>query len=146
MSGGSSSLTETVAYTIDVDTGEVEELPSMPQARGRHACGIVPNPDGQGMDIVLAGGLESTYLFNVDIYNTKSGTWRPGPFLPRAVAYAGYHPYGDSFVVIGGTDGSRLDTVYMYNFLEEDWELIARLKEGRDIFASVKISSSVLLC
>ncbi len=139
-------MTETVAYTIDVDTGEVEELPSMPQARGRHACGIVPNPYGQGMDIVLAGGLESTYLFNVDIYNTKSGTWRPGPFLPRAVAYAGYHPYKDSFVVIGGTDGSRLDTVYMYNFLEEDWELIARLKEGRDIFASVKISSSVLLC
>ena len=146
MAGGSSSSTEAVAYTIDVGTGEVEELPGMPQARNKHACGIVPNPDGQGMDIVVAGGQDNSYLESVVIYNTESGTWRPGPFLPNTVAHAGYHPYGDTFVIIGGTDGDRLDTVYMYDFMAEDWELVATLEYGRDIFASAIVSPSALLC
>ena len=69
------------AYMIDVDSGSVTMLPEMPEARGLHACGIVPSSSG-GLDIVVAGGNDDD---SVIIFNTQLGIWRPGPSLPTTI-------------------------------------------------------------
>ncbi len=69
------------AYTIDVDSGSVTMLPSLPQAKYYHACGVAPSALG-GVDIVAAGGSNDD---TVVILNTQLGFWRPGPTLPLSI-------------------------------------------------------------
>ncbi len=62
------------AFIIDVDSGDVQELPDLPNTRDNGpACGAVEDGSG-GYDVVVAGAETD----EVDIYNTRLGTWRPG--------------------------------------------------------------------
>ncbi len=67
-------------------------------------------------DIVMAGGYSPIllgYLSSVDVYNTDTGIWRPGTFLPDVLTYASHQPYLDSFIIIGG-QVRNLKTIIIY--------------------------------
>ncbi len=107
------------AFIIDVDTGDTEILPSLPTPRpSGPGCGVVGDGSG-GYDIVVAGAENAM----VDIYNTRTGAWRPGKkiiketngfifnmsspgpdFPDDQVEYLSYLPYKDSFILFGGYD------------------------------------------
>ena len=117
------------AYLLDVDSGEVTELPPSPDtAKWFPACGVVDSPTYGGTDIVVAGGNDDP---TVVIYNTELNAWRPGPTLPYAIEgvrneckstiysititisqantllffrQSDYVPYEDSFILVGGRD------------------------------------------
>ncbi len=81
------------AYMIDVDSGSVTMLPSLPHAKYYHSCGVAPSALG-GVDIVAAGGDNDE---SVVIFNTESGAWRPGPPLPNAIEGVLYFPLDTIF-------------------------------------------------
>ena len=87
------------AYMIDVDSGSVTMLPSLPHAKYYHACGVAPSPLG-GVDIVAAGGDNDE---SVVIFNTESGAWRPGPPLPNAIEGVLYFPLHTIFPQTGNS-------------------------------------------
>ncbi len=71
------------AYLINVDSGEVTELPQNPNPQKWFpACGVVASPSFGGTDIVVAGGNDAA---SVIIYNTELNVWRPGPTLPFSI-------------------------------------------------------------
>ena len=71
------------AYLINVDSGEVTELPADPNAlKWFPACGVVDSPTLGGKAIVVAGGNDEP---NVFIYNTEVNSWRLGPRLPYSI-------------------------------------------------------------
>ncbi len=77
-------------------------------------------------DIVVAGGDGGSRLLqSSEIYNTGTGVWREGPPLPDAFDDMASVQYEDTFLVIGGFDGSstRLDTIYQYDPNSESWVL-----------------------
>ena len=71
------------AYLINVDSGEVTELPQNPNpGKWFPACGVVASPNFGGTDIVVAGGNDAA---SVIIYNTELNAWRPGTPLPFSI-------------------------------------------------------------
>ena len=71
------------AYLINVDSGEVAELPPRPlPGKWFPACGVVASPSYGGTDIVVAGGNDAD---TVIIYNTELNAWRTGPSLPFSI-------------------------------------------------------------
>ena len=85
------------------NTGLFTELDSMVDGRYGHICEIVESPFN-GTEIVVAGG--GTDRQSVDIYSFSTNSWRAGPRLPQATSWASSVPYGNSFLMIGGGDGS----------------------------------------
>ncbi len=86
------------AYLLDVDSGEVTELPPDPLAgKWFPACGVVPSPNFGGTDIVVAGGNDAD---TVVIYNTELNAWRPGPRLPFSIEGVSAKPIFSSFLLV----------------------------------------------
>ncbi len=128
-----------------MDTGYFTDLPNMPNIRDYGvACGVVPAPNGRKDIVVLGGSRNAT-----DIYDNDLGNWRPGPPLPvDQIQYPAYLPYGDSFIVFGGisyTAGGLAD-VFLYNYVEEEWEKIAQMEVGRAFFGYAYVSKDSVPC
>jgi N-acetylneuraminic acid mutarotase len=54
--------------------------------------------------------------------------------LPQPIWNATVVPFGDSFYLVGGqtSNGSNLNTIYLYNPDEDSWTLLdAKLKQGK---------------
>ncbi len=135
--GGNSKLR---AYIIDVDTGDFTDLPSLPTSMYGAACGVVPAANG-GKDIVVLGG---SYVY---IYYNALGAWHPGPPLPvDQISYPAYLPYGDSFIVFGGNSAGGLDDVFLYNYVEKEWDKIAEMEVGRAFFGYAYVSKDSVPC
>ena len=87
----------------------------MTEARARlGGCGRVTNPTTGKEEVVVAGGAgNSGYLSSTEIYNVEDDTWRQGTPLPKTLAGPASLPYEDSFLILGGYDGSScLDSIY----------------------------------
>ncbi len=108
------------------------------------ACGVVPAPNGRKDIVVLGGNTNAT-----DIYDNDLGIWRSGPPLPvDEIQYPAYLPYGDSFIVFGGysySAGYSAD-VFLYNYVEEEWEKIAEMEVGREYFGYAYVSKDSVPC
>lgn len=89
-----------------------------------------------GDDIYVIGGIEvkkeilgecfTTYggcLPIVEIYNTRTNTWRSAPSLPKPLARAGAVVFGRWIVVTGGVNSFYFDNYpsYVYDTLTRQW-------------------------
>ena len=88
---------------------------NMDTEREYPSCGLIQNPEN-GPKVVLAGYGSS------EIFNLASETWRDGPETPYFYAAASTQ-LQDTFLVIGGTNGDGLDTIYEFDHINYDWIL-----------------------
>jgi hypothetical protein len=74
----------------------------------------------RGFEIVVAGGFATN---TVQVFNIESQRWTSGSGMPAAASYSGSTvPYGDSFAVIGGFDGTtQTDSIYIYAKETKTW-------------------------
>ena len=101
----------------------------MIEARQKHGCGRVTNPATGKEEVVVAGGYANGLLSSTEIYTVVDDTWRSGSPLPKAFQQTASLPYEDSFLILGGHDGSCLDNSYKVKFLMSSFFLMSGLNE-----------------
>ena len=126
--------------TLIFKKGRWRQVGDMLTARGRLMCGAVRSgPSGPVEHVVAAGGYAfgTNALSTVEIYSVKSNTWRKGTNLPKPLNRAAVVPYGTTFLIIGGDDGTIFsDKVYEYTTYGMWTEMTMKLSEGkRDLVA-----------
>ena len=86
----------------------------MTHRRRLHGCGRVTNSATGKEEVVITGG--NNYwgpISNTQIYTVEDDTWRRGKSLPKKLRQPVSLPYGDSFLILGGHNGSScLDSIY----------------------------------
>ncbi len=107
-------------------------------------------------DFVVAGGFSGLEPGNpqqvwsfVEIYNTETGVWRPGPELPIGWDFMASLQYGNTFLMIGGEDrvGTYLDWIYEYDQLGETWKhRQEKLSQPKIQVAAVLVDAPVDTC
>ena len=86
-----------------------DRMTDMATMRSKHACGRVINPRTKKEEVVVAGGSAQS----TEIYTVEDNTWRWGPRLPTAsLKGSSSLPYQDSFLIVGGHNGSCLDSIF----------------------------------
>ena len=112
-SGGYSGATVKTSYRYVKQEDRWDQKANMVGARRVHGCGSVTNPaTGKEEVVVTGGGGNGGHLSSTEIYNVEDDTWRQGTPLPKALNGPTSLPYEDSFLILGGYDGSCLDSIY----------------------------------
>ena len=80
----------------------------MDKDKNMHGCGRVINPATGKEEVVVTGGRDVGGLSSSTvIYTVEDDTWRQGTPLPKTLEDPASLPYGDSFLILGGYDGTR---------------------------------------
>ena len=75
--------------------------------RQNRACGKVINPATGKEEVVVTGGRDvGGPSSSTVIYTVEDDTWRQGTPLPKTLEDPASLPYGDSFLILGGYDGT----------------------------------------
>ncbi len=109
------------AYVYDFNTQMYTNLPHMDRIRFGHSCYRVEST-ARGPEIVVAGGFGTN---TVQVYNLGTQMWSASSPIPAAASYAASTvPYGESFAVVGGFDGTaQTDKIYLYDKEAKTWSL-----------------------
>ena len=104
-------------------------------SRWRRSCqaGLVTFNNGTRM-IVAAGGIgeETTEFLIVD-----DDQWHFGPDLPYEIRLGASVQFDSIFLIVGGNNGSSLDTIWMFDTETEEWTLLnEHLTEARQWMAA----------
>ncbi len=99
------------------------ELPAMTNNMEFPSCGLINSPTN-GTEIVVVEASK------VEIFNFESMAWRSGADAPY-FKEAGFTQLSDTFVVVGGIgsgNGQYLNSIYKFDNIEYDWDLIGQLQ------------------
>ena len=136
MAGGYWGPTEKLAYLLDVETGEWNELPNMIEKRDYHIC----HPIKGGNEVLVVGGFSTS---SVESFSFKSMSWRRVRQLPKIIYDAGNAvEYKETFFIVGGNNPDYSNTVY--EFVPSDYTWIERsekLKKRRNDHLSLPLKS-----
>ena len=125
---------QTQAYLVETtkEPFRFHELPPLIYKRFGAACSVIIDPnhpnDYRYSKLLVAGGDPPTYS-STEIYSFMDNTWTYGPSLLRGFQFGGYVNYPDhfnSFVLMGGRDGShnyRADMMW-YNYAKNAFEFL----------------------
>lgn len=106
------------------------------------ACGLIENPTN-GLEIVAAGGDQSPTTS--EILSLATLTWRAGPAVPAGLKRASYAQVGPTFIVAGGSEGSR--NIYKFDEANYGWILLDRqLAVERHWFPLIPLPEELGLC
>ena len=112
-SGGDSGGNLKTSYRYVKQDDRWDKKADMTEIRYEPGCGRVTNPaTGKEEVVVTGGGGNGGHLSSTEIYNVEDDTWRQGTPLPKALNGPTSLPYEDSFLILGGYDGSCLDSIY----------------------------------
>ena len=85
-----------------------EQKADMSNSRYDHGCGRMTNPTTGKEEVVVVGGTVGGNNGTLtEIYTVEDDTWRQGTPLPKALVGLASLPYEDSFLILGGYDGTR---------------------------------------
>jgi hypothetical protein len=111
-------------------------------------AGLVIHSDGRAEVVVAAGwATNATQVFSVD-----TQTWRLGSDFPAGTLGGGSSvPYGDTFLVVGGSIngafGPVQDTIFMYEVETGQWvSLPQRMSVARVEFAAFLVPDDFVSC
>ena len=109
----------------------------MDKDKNMHGCGRVINPATGKEEVVVTGGRDvGGPSSSTVIYTVEDDTWRQGTPLPKTLEDPASLPYGDSFLLLGGNDGSSChDSIYQVNtfimsFVESYADMYLRHESG----------------
>ena len=98
-------------------------MADMADVRSNHGCGRVTNSATGKEEVVVAGGISRVPgsccppISTSEIYTVADDAWRQGPSLQKASYGHTSLPYEDSFLIMGGYDGSSCsDSIYKVEF------------------------------
>ena len=116
MGGWTSSVSRATYRYIKLDN-RWEQKSNMSEGRSSAGCGRVINPRTGKEEVVVSGGYSSIpgkrATSTTEIYTVGNDTWREGPDLPQALYNLASLPYEDTFLILGGYDGSAcFDSIY----------------------------------
>ena len=120
-------------------------LPLMPTERFRCQAGFVTYPNGD-KGILVAGGYNGET--SAEFLNLDTLIWEPRPSLPVDIYWGASVPFQDSFLIVGGlseTEGT-LDTIYYYNPITDQWDLLRTMNCKRDQMAAFLVPDSYSNC
>ena len=108
-------------------------LSSLPSARSSQICsGLVEYPDGTTGILFTCGRSEPAS----DFLNLDTLLWESKAPLPHDIFLAESVPYKNSFLIAGGESVELitygLDTIYYYSPEDDEWQLLGRMKYGRN--------------
>ena len=103
-----------------------DQMADMADIRSNHGCGTVKNSATGKEEVVVAGGTGRVpgggccpAISTSEIYTVEDNAWRQGPALPRNLSGPTSLPYEDSFLIMGGYDGSSCsDSIYKVKFCD----------------------------
>ena len=114
--GGWTSSISKSSYRYIKQDNQWEKKSDMKKARSGPGCGRVINPWTRKEEVVVAAGSGGgARLSSTEIYTVEDDTWKPGPTLPKALNSPTSLPYEDTFLLLGGNDGSSstcMDSIY----------------------------------
>ncbi len=119
----------------------------MPIERRYCQAGLITYPDGtQG--IIVAGGYYDEK--SVDFLNLDTLIWEPRPEMPINIHEGMSVPYKDSFLIVGGYStqvrSDHLDTIYYYNPMSDEFELLGHMMDKRETFAAFMVPDHYANC
>ena len=118
----------------------------MPIERRFCQAGLVTYPDGT-KGIIAAGGYYTEK--SVDFLDLDTLIWEPRPRMPINIYIGVSVPYQDSFLIVGGysSDGPNyLDTIYYYNPMTDEFELLGQMMDERETFAAFLVPDYYANC
>ena len=111
--GGWTSSVSRATYRYIQQDNRWEQKRDMNESRSSPGCGRVINPRTRKEEVVVSAGYSSGATLSTEIYNVENDTWREGPHLPQALYNLASLPYEDTFLILGGYDGSAcFDSIY----------------------------------
>jgi N-acetylneuraminic acid mutarotase len=129
------------------------EGPELKNQRGYHSCGrIRRNKESQEMSIIVAGGLDGSYLSSVEILHEDSNEWHTGPELPFGMNESQMvEDQNGGVVLIGGysSDVGILDTLYQLSHGGQDavWtKMEQKMNTGRYDHTAILIPDNSVDC
>ncbi len=97
------------------------------------------------MKVVVAG---SGIMSDAHIYNLETNAWEDGGHvMPIPIEGASTLPYGDTFLLIGGTSlDQHLNTTYQFNATTETFDLLegVYLEQERSTFQAMYVEAQAL--
>ena len=108
-------------------------------------AGLVTHANGSVEVVVITAYSTS----KTQILNLGTLVWRYGPHdFPFPLGYAASVPYGNTFIVIGGYNGSiDQDAIYQYEVDTGDWLLLPQhLATARRVFAATMVPDDLIHC
>ena len=140
-SGGKAATYLKTSYIYIKHENRWEKKADMTHKRGMHGCGRVTNPTTGKEEVVVAGGnMKSGYLSSSEIYTVEDNTWRDGTPLPKALEGIQSLPYGNSFLLLGGYNGSCQDSIYQVHTF-----IMSFVESGADICLSQEIPKMLVM-
>ncbi len=129
------------------------EGPVLKNKRIYHSCGrIRRNEESQELNIVVAGGWDSSYLSSVEILDESSNEWQTGPELPFGIVDSQMvEDQNGGVVLIGGYSPSvsTRDTLYHLPHGGQDavWtKMEQKIKTGRRLHTAFMIPDTIVKC
>ncbi len=150
--GLNEDYSEKTFYFISAEDSWTEG-PELKNKRLYHSCGkIRRNKDSQEMSIIVAGGVDDSFLSSVEILDEGSSEWQTGPELPFGIYSSQMvEDQNGGVVLIGGgtSSGGNLDTLYQLSHGGQDaaWTKIdQRMKTGRWKHTAFLIPDNIVDC
>ena len=136
-------------FYYNTENGDWDDGPRLLSSRYDHSCGKLQRDSLSSKDsIIVAGGVNGTFLSSVEILNVGSSNWRTGPKLPFGILGASMieHPSG-GVVLVGGYNGSNLDTLYHLPHASSEWVLMPqKLKAARRYATAFLVPDEITSC
>ena len=132
MLNGFNLVTDT--YIFHVDNESWTEGPTLAAPREYGHAGFVIFPNGTKM-VATAGGypiIKSMELLDID-----GDQWIFGPDLPYYIFNGASVQLENTFLIVGGDNGTYLDTIWKFDVEEENWIIMdQKLESDREISAA----------
>ncbi len=129
------------------------EGPALKYERYLHSCGrIRRDKESQGISIIVAGGINGTYMSSVEILHEGSNEWQTGPNLPFGIEKSQMvEDQNGGLVLIGGEFSTfkSLDTIYQIPHGGKDakWtKMEQKLKTGRYQHTAFLVPDNIVDC
>ena len=125
--------------------------------RDCHGCGVAQT-SSNGLELIVAGGDTQNGTKSTEIYNFETNEWRAGQDLPHQMEFPASVQFGDSFLLVGGTNYVRheedgnfdmiyLDTIYQWDSDTESFALRPeKMSVGVTAVGAVMVTEDVVSC
>ena len=125
------------------------EGPKLMFGRKKPSCGNLQiDEKGSYYGVIVAGGYDGSYMSSVEILQVGANEWKTGPTLPYGIFSAAMveGPSG-GVLLIGGNNGTWLDTIYGLSHAYSEWILMPQtLKLKRSSATAFLVPDEITNC
>ena len=137
-------------YFFNTENEEWSPGPDLLYGRSWPSCGKLQKESGSSEECVIVAGGESgtpSLISSVEILDFGGSDWKNGPSLPSAIWGASMVEVSGGVVLIGGNNGTALDTLYQLSHANSEWVLMPqKLKECRGYATAFLVPDEITNC